>query len=115
MSTNPEGEIEIKPYSSRISIVKTDNGYLVNHYSKNKDILVPTFDGVINRLFEYNHEVHQMEPHLRYLTPNEEKAVENVRNSVLRLSRLEDENRNFREEKMVSSRGKSICKKLLGF
>ena len=115
MSTNSEGEIEIKPYSPyRISVVKTDNGYLVNHYSKRQDDLLPTFADVVNRLFGYGTTTHLKEPHLRYLTPSEENAVKIVRDSVLRLSRLEDENRFLQEEKIASNRSKPLSKRVLG-
>ncbi|MBI2043149.1 hypothetical protein HYT25_02060 [Candidatus Pacearchaeota archaeon] len=75
----------------RISIVKTDEEYLVNHYSKRKDDFLPTFADVVNRLFGYGAVTHLEEPHLRDLSPSEENTVRMIRSNILKLSSLEDE------------------------
>ena len=74
----------------RISVVKTSEGYLVNHYSKRQDDLLPTFADVVNRLFGYGVATHLEEPHLRDLSPGEENAVRMIRSNILKLSSLED-------------------------
>mgnify|MGYP001576404151 CR=1 FL=1 len=73
----------------RISVVKTDGGYLVNHYSKRKDDFLPTFADVVNRLFGYGATTHLAEPTLRELNESEENAIKMIRSSILRISNLE--------------------------
>ncbi|MEK6760583.1 MAG: hypothetical protein AABX93_01520 [Nanoarchaeota archaeon] len=68
----------------RISVVKTDGGYLVNHYSKRADDFLPTFADVVNRLFEYNSfNLGEQSPTLIGLSESEIKAVRNIRDSKL--------------------------------
>jgi len=74
----------------RISIVKTSEGYLVNHYSKDEYDFLPTFADVVNRLFGYGATTHLAKLHLRDLSPSEELAVKTIRSSVLRINSLEE-------------------------
>ena len=44
----------MKNMTYKISVVKTDDGkYLVNHYDKRPDKLIPTFRGVVSQLYKY--------------------------------------------------------------
>jgi len=72
--------------SYKITVIGTsDEKYLVGHYYKTGEEIVPDFASVISKICDYAQkpEVFNAEPCLRYLTEAEETAVRQLRNLVL--------------------------------